>query len=74
MLNETHIGEIWALFADYIDKKQIDDVAERYVQLLVEHGVSDRKLHNAAGVDAALDHAISSHIEDDHDDEYDGDF
>ena len=74
MLNETHIGEIWVLFADYIDKKQLDDVADRYVQLLVDHNVSTRMLHNAAGVDTALDHAISSYIEDDHENEYDGEF
>lgn len=79
MLNEIQIGEVWTLFADYIDKKQIEDVAERYVTLLVDHDVSETVLQHALGVDAILDHAINTYIEDnveDDDDDYhdDGDF
>jgi hypothetical protein len=71
MLNETQIGDVWLLFADYIDKKQIDVVAERYVELLVDHGVTDRTLQNASGVDSTLDNAIDYYLEDDEDDEDD---
>lgn len=65
MLNETQIGDVWLLFADYIDKKQIDVVAERYVELLADYGVRDRILQNATGVDSTLDQAISYYLEDD---------
>lgn len=65
MLNETQIGEVWLLFSDYLDKKQIDVVAERYVELLVDQGVNDRTLQNATGVDQILDHAIAYYLEDD---------
>ena len=72
MLNETQIGDIWLLFADYIDKKQLDLVAERYVDLLADHGVSDKVLQNATGVDETLDSAIEYYLdeEDEEDDDY----
>ena len=64
MLNETQIGEIWLLFADYIDKKQLDVVAERYVELLVDNGVTDRILQHATGMESNLDQAIEYYLED----------
>ena len=76
MLNETQIGDIWMLFADYIDKKQLDAVAERYVDLLADYGVSDRVLQSATGVDGTLDQAIDYYLdeEDAADDEEDEDY
>ena len=64
MLNETQIGEVWLLFADYIDKKQLDVVAERYVELLLDNGVTDRTLQHAMGVEHNLDQAIEYYFED----------
>jgi hypothetical protein len=71
-LNETQIGDIWLLFADYIDKKQLELVAERYVDLLADHGVSDKVLQSATGVDETLDSAIEYYLdeEDVDDDDY----
>ena len=63
MLNETQIGDIWVLFADYIDKKQLETVAERYVDLLADFGVSDRTFQNATGVDEILDQAIAYYLD-----------
>lgn len=76
MLNETQIGDIWMLFADYIDKKQLDAVAERYIDLLADYGVSDRVLQSATGVDGTLDNAIDYYLdeEDAADDEEDEDY
>jgi hypothetical protein len=72
MLNETQIGDIWLLFADYIDKKQLELVAERYVDLLADHGVNDKVLQSATGVDETLDAAIEYYLddEDDADEDY----
>ena len=72
MLNETQIGDIWLLFADYIDKKHIETAAERYVDLLADYGVSDRTLQHATGVDPNLDQAIEYYLdeEDEEDDDY----
>ena len=63
MLNETQIGDIWFLFADYIDKKQLETAAERYIDLLADYGVSDRVLQNATGVDGTLDSAIEYYLD-----------
>lgn len=67
MLNETQIGDIWLLFADYIDKKQLEAAAERYVDLLADYGVSDRTLQTATGVDSTLDQAIEYYLDEDGD-------
>lgn len=74
MLNETQIGDIWILFADYIDKKQLESAAERYVDLLADYGVSDRVLQGATGIDGTLDQAIEYYLDEedgtDEDDDY----
>jgi hypothetical protein len=75
MLNETQIGDVWLLFADYIDKKVLDSVAERYVELLADFGVTDRILNGATGVDPALDSAIEYYLDEEiADDEVDDDY
>jgi hypothetical protein len=63
MLNETQIGDVWMLFIDFIDKKQTEAVAERYVDLLADYGVSDRVLQSAQGVDPILDQAIDFYLD-----------
>jgi hypothetical protein len=78
MLNESQIGDIWMLFADYIDKKQVEVAAERYIDLLADYGISDKVLQNATGVDNVLDAAIDYYLdepeEDSGDDDEENDF
>ena len=71
MLNETQIGDIWLLFADYIDKKHVETAAERYVDLLADYGVNDRTLQHATGVDPNLDQAIEYYLDEEDEDEDD---
>lgn len=71
MLNETQIGDIWLLFADYIDKKQLEVAAERFVDLLADYGTSDRVMQNAMGVDGTLDQAIEYYLDEDEEDDDD---
>jgi len=73
MLNETQIGDIWLLFSDFIDKKQMEAVAERYVDLLADHGVSDKVMQGASGVDPILDQAIDYYMDEDDSDDHDDD-
>jgi hypothetical protein len=65
MLSETQIGDVWLMFVEYIDKKQLETVAERYVDLLADFGVSDRVFKDATGVDEILDQAIAYYLNDD---------
>lgn len=64
MLNETQIADIWLLFNQFVDKKQLEVAAERYVDLLADFGVSDRALQGATGNDEHLDQAVAYYLED----------
>ena len=65
-MNENHIGDIWMLFND---KKVLDVLAERYVDLLADHGVSDKVMAGASGVDDDLDNAIDFYLDETSDEE-----
>ena len=43
-MNEEHISDIWTMFKEYLDKKQIDLAAEKFVDLLADYGVVTRLL------------------------------
>jgi hypothetical protein len=73
MLNESQIGDIWILFSDFMEKKQLEAAAERYVDLLADYGVSDRALSAATGVDPILDQAIDYYLDEPSDDSVDDD-
>ena len=74
MLNETQIGDVWLNIVEYIDKKQVEIVAERYVDLLADFGVSDRTLQGALGVDDILDQAINYYLDEDESENDDDDY
>lgn len=67
-MNENQIADIWMLFKEYIDRKVVDAVAERYVDLLADYGISDKVMESATGHDEDLDSAIEFYL-DEHDDE-----
>jgi len=73
MLNETQIGDIWLNFVEYLDKKQLETVAERYIDMLADFGVSDRVMQAATGVDEILDQAISYYLNEDEETEEEDD-
>ena len=68
-MNENHIGDIWMLFKEYVDKKVLDVLAERYVDLLADHGISDKVMAAASGVDDDLDNAIDFYLDETSDEE-----
>lgn len=72
-MNENQIADIWMLFKEYIDKKLVDTVAERYVELLSDHGVKDNTLENTIGYDDMLDSAISYYLGDGESEDEDSD-
>ena len=74
MLNETQIADVWILFSEFIDKKNHEAVAERYVDLLADFGTTDRVLEGATGVDNILDQAIEYYLDEDSDEDYDDDY
>lgn len=71
-MNEEHISDIWTMFKEYVDKKQIELVAEKFVDLLADYGVNDETFKEVIGTDATLDEAISYYLDLDGDaEEYD---
>ena len=76
MLSEDQIVDIWMLFKEYLDKKQIELVAERFVDMLADYGVSDEVLKEVIGnADNNLDNAIYYYLEldEDYNEEYEDD-
>jgi hypothetical protein len=68
-MNENQIGDIWMLFKEYVDKKFVDVLAERFVDLLADHGVSDKVMTLASGIDEDLDNAIDFYLDETSDEE-----
>jgi hypothetical protein len=73
-MNEDHISDIWTMFKEYVDKKQMDLVAEKYVDLLADYGVSDETFKEVIGTDSSLDEAIGYYLDLDNVDEDDDDW
>jgi hypothetical protein len=74
-MNEEHISDIWTMFKEYVDKKQMELVAEKFVDLLADYGVSDETFKEVIGTDSNLDEAIGYYLDLDNmdDDEEDWD-
>jgi hypothetical protein len=64
-MNENQIADIWMLFKEYVDKKAIEALGERYIDLLADHGISDKNLRASIGFDETLDEAIEYYLDQD---------
>jgi hypothetical protein len=73
-MNEQQIGDVWTLFKEYVDKKQVEIVAEKFVDMLADYGVDDHVFKEVLGVDADLDAAISYYLDIDTDSDDDEDW
>lgn len=61
-MNENQIADIWLLFKEYVDKKALESLAERYVDLLADHGIGDKILKDSLGYEDSLDSAIEYYL------------
>ena len=77
-MNDEQIGDIWNLFKNYLDKKQMEVISEKFVDLLADYGVDDITLKECLGSDKDLDSAIQYYLEEEsnieYDEEYDEDY
>lgn len=62
-MNEAQIADMWLLFKEYLDKKNVDLAAEKYVDLLADYGVDDIVLKETLGTDKYLDAAIQYYLD-----------
>ena len=63
-MNEDLIVDIWMGLKEYFDKKQIETIASKYVDVLADNGVQDHVFKAALGTDDALDEAIEYYLDD----------
>ena len=62
-MNEEQIADIWTLFKEYVDKKQVEIISEKFVDLLADYGVDDISFKEMLGLDKDLDHAINYYLD-----------
>lgn len=72
-MTEEQIVDIWTGLKEFFDKKAIDAVASRYVDILADNGVADHVLRAALGSDDDLDDAIEYYLDEDSTDDYEED-
>ena len=60
---ERQIVDIWSCFKEYLDKKQVHQAAERYIDLLCDFGVTEQMFHEMLGGDDTLDDAIYYYLD-----------
>lgn len=63
-MNEDQIVDIWTGLKEYFDKKQIETIASKYVDILADNGVQDHIFKAALGSDDVLDEAIEYYLDD----------
>ncbi len=67
------IVDMWNTFKDSIDKKNIEVVAEKFIDTCADHGADDIHLKDAMGICDILDSAITYYLDVDENIEYDED-
>ena len=63
-MNEDQIVDIWMGLKEYFDKKQLETIASKYVDILADNGVGDDVFKSALGADDDLDQAIEYYLDD----------
>ena len=73
-MNEDNIIDIWTGLKEFFDKKAIETVASKYVDVLADNGVQDHVFKAAIGGDEDLDAAIEYYLDDTDIDEEEPDY
>ena len=55
--------DVWNLFKEYVDKKQIELVAEKFVDMMADYGIDDHQLKELVGNCSYLDEAIAYYLD-----------
>jgi hypothetical protein len=63
-MNEDQIVDIWMGLKEFFDKKSIETVASKYVDVLADNGVEEHVFRAALGSDDDLDEAIEYYLDD----------
>ena len=63
MIESRLFTELWEFFKAHADKKQIDVLAEKYIDIMADHGIEDEALQESLGSDEDLDRAINYYLD-----------
>tara|TARA_E500000081_G_scaffold83159_1_gene84449 strand:- start:3513 stop:3731 length:219 start_codon:yes stop_codon:yes gene_type:complete len=70
MIEGIQVIEIWQFFREYMDRKQpVEVIAEKFVDLMADYGISDEDFQDALGADDDLDKAIQYYLDTDSEEE-----
>ena len=72
-MESSMVVDIWNTFKDSIDKKHIETIAEKYVDVCADFGTDDTAFRDAMGSCDFLDAAITYYLDIDEDEDYDRD-
>lgn len=75
-MNEPFVLELWDLIKEYVDRKHVTVLSEKFVNLVTDFGITDHQLEEMLGHDDDLDIVIREllDIEDaEDDDDYEDD-
>jgi hypothetical protein len=70
-MESSLIVDLWNIFKDNIDKKNIETTAETFVDLCADYGTDDVQFRDALGSDDVLDAAINYYFDEDQSDDDD---
>lgn len=62
-MDGSQVIEIWHFLRAYIDKKSLENAAEKFIDLVADLGISDEELKDALGEDKYLDEAIEYYLD-----------
>jgi len=69
-MEASQVTEFWLFFKDYIDRKQVEIIAEKYVEMCADYGVDDDTFKDCIGNDHDLDKAIMYYLDIEEESEY----
>lgn len=66
-MNSDLLADIWNIMCEHLPEKVKKDVAQEYVNTLLDYGVSESTIEGLFGIDTYLDEAIEYAIDEDAD-------
>ncbi len=69
-MDEHQIADMWSLFREYVDNKNLEAVATKFIDLLADLGITEEELSDSLGVDNYLDNAINYFLDIEEEDDF----
>jgi hypothetical protein len=63
-MTEDQIVDVWMGLKEYFDKKIIETIASKYIDILADNGVAEHVFKAVLGSDDDLDQAIEYYLDD----------